>query len=175
MQRNWIGRSEGTEIDFEVEDPKVADHGTDSAEVDVSEAGESEPDGLEAARPGADGAHPPLRVFTTRPDTVYGATFMAVAAEHPLAAKVAKRREDIAAFIEECRRGGTTAAQIETMDKRGMPLGLNAINPFNGERIPVWVASFVLMGYGTGAVMSVPGHDERDHEFALRTDCRSAR
>ena len=137
MQRNWIGRSEGTEIGFEIEDPE------------------------------GDGAHPPLRVFTTRPDTVYGATFMAVAAEHPLAAKVAARRHDVAAFIEDCRRGGTTAAELETMEKRGMPLGLDAVNPFNGERLPVWIANFVLMGYGTGAVMSVPGHDERDHEFAL--------
>ena len=143
MQRNWIGRSEGTEIDFEIEVPET-------------EGGD------------ADGGLPPLRVFTTRPDTVCGATFMAVAAGHPLAAKVAERREDVAAFIEECRRGGATAAEIETMEKRGMPLGLDAVNPFNGERLPVWVANFVLMGYGTGAIMAVPGHDERDHEFALR-------
>ena len=143
MQRNWIGRSEGTEIDFEIEVPET-------------EGGD------------ADGGLPPLRVFTTRPDTVCGATFMAVAAGHPLAAKVAERREDVAAFIEECRRGGATAAEIETMEKRGMPLGLDAVNPFNGERLPVWVANFVLMRYGTGAIMAVPGHDERDHEFALR-------
>ena len=113
MQRNWIGRSEGTEIDFEIEDP----------EAEGRDAG---------------GSQPPLRIFTTRPDTVCGATFMAVAAEHPLAAKVAARREDVAAFVEECRRGGTTAAEIETMDKRGMPLGVDAVNPFNGERLPVW-------------------------------------
>ena len=143
MQRNWIGRSEGTEIDFEVKDP----------ESEGSAAG---------------GDWPALRVFTTRPDTVYGATFMAVAAEHPLAAKVAERRDDVAAFIAECRRGATAEAEFETMEKRGMPLGVHAINPFSGERLPVWVANFVLMGYGTGAVMSVPGHDERDHEFALR-------
>ena len=138
MQRNWIGRSEGTDIDF----------------------------GIEATE--EYGEQPPLRVFTTRPDTVYGTTFMAVAAEHPLATTIAQRRPDVAAFIEECRRGGTSAAELETMEKRGMPLGVHAINPFNGERLPVWVANFVLMGYGTGAVMSVPGHDERDHEFALR-------
>ena len=138
MQRNWIGRSEGTDIDF----------------------------GIEATE--EYGEQPPLRIFTTRPDTVYGTTFMAVAAEHPLAATIAQRRPDVAAFIEECRRGGTSAAELETMDKRGMPLGVHAINPFNGERLPVWVANFVLMGYGTGAVMSVPGHDERDHEFALQ-------
>ena len=143
MQRNWIGRSEGAEIDFEVKDPEFDDSATG-------------------------GDWPALRIFTTRPDTVYGATFMAVAAEHPLAARVAERREDVAAFIEECRRGATAEAEIETMEKRGMPLGVHAINPFSGERLPVWVANFVLMGYGTGAVMSVPGHDERDHEFALR-------
>ena len=143
MQRNWIGRSEGAEIDFEVKDPE-----------------------FEGSATGGD--WPALRIFTTRPDTVYGTTFMAVAAEHPLAARVAERREDVAAFIEECRRGATAEAEIETMEKRGMPLGVHAINPFSGERLPVWVANFVLMGYGTGAVMSVPGHDERDHEFALR-------
>ena len=147
MQRNWIGRSEGTEIDFEIEGPET-------------EGGD------------ADGGLPPLRVFTTRPDTVYGATFMAVAVEHPLAAKVAERREDVAAFIEECRRGGATAAEIETMEKRGMPLGLDAVNPFNGERLPVWVANFVLMGYGTGAIMAVPGHDERDPR--VRAPARAA-
>ena len=138
MQRNWIGRSEGTDIDFEIEATEEY------------------------------GKQPPLRIFTTRPDTVYGTTFMAVAAEHPLAATVAKRRPDIAAFIEECRRGGTSAAELETMEKLGMPLGVHAVNPFNGERLEVWVANFVLMGYGTGAVMSVPGHDDRDHEFARR-------
>ena len=173
MQRNWIGRSEGTEIDFEVEDPEADGQGIDGPdadipEADISGAGDSEAAGPEAARPEADGAYPPLRIFTTRPDTVYGATFMAVAPEHPLAARVAERRADVAAFIEECRRGGATAAELETVDKRGMRLGVIAVNPFNGERLPVWVANFVLMGYGTGAVMSVPGHDERDHEFALR-------
>ena len=146
MQRNWIGRSEGTEIDFEIDDP------------DADDANDADPGD----------ARPVLRVFTTRPDTIHGATFMAVAAEHPLTTKVAQRRPDIAAFVEECRRGGTSAAELETMEKRGMPLGLYAVNPFNGERLPVWVANFVLMAYGTGAVMSVPGHDERDHEFALR-------
>ena len=161
MQRNWIGRSEGTEIDFEVEDPGAETPGP---------GGDPEPAGPDAPRPGAGGGgvHPPLRVFTTRPDTVFGVTFMAVAPGHPLAAAVAERREDVAAFIEACRRGGTSAAEIETMEKRGMPLGVNAVNPFSGERLPVWVANFVLMSYGTGAVMAVPGHDERDHEFARR-------
>ena len=168
MQRNWIGRSEGTEIDFAIDDPEADGPGIDRLGAGVPDTGDSEPDRLAAPRAGAGDAHPPLRIFTTRPDTVYGATFMAVATEHPLAAMVAERRDDVAAFIEECRRGGTSTAEIETMEKRGMPLGVNAINPFNGERLPVWVANFVLMGYGTGAVMSVPGHDERDHEFALQ-------
>ena len=168
MQRNWIGRSEGTEIDFAIEDPEAGGQGIDSLGAGVPGTGDSEPDRLEAPRAGAGDAPAPLRIFTTRPDTVYGATFMAVAIEHPLAAMVAERREDVAAFIEECRRGGTSTAELETVEKRGMPLGLHAVNPFNGERLPVWVANFVLMGYGTGAVMSVPGHDERDHEFALQ-------
>ena len=168
MQRNWIGRSEGTEIDFAIEDPEADGQGIDRLGAGVPETGGSEPVRLETPRAGAGDAPAPLRIFTTRPDTVYGATFMAVATEHPLAAMVAARREDVAAFIEECRSGGTSAAELETVEKRGMPLGLHAVNPFNGERLPVWVANFVLMGYGTGAVMSVPGHDERDHEFALQ-------
>ena len=189
MQRNWIGRSEGTEIDFEVEEPEAVGRGGGHPESDIAEAGSPEAgvgdfgadrentdveagasvaNGDGADGPESEDLYPPLRVFTTRPDTIYGATFMAVAAEHPLAAKIAARRPDVAVFIEECRRGGATAAEIETMDKRGMPLGLNAVNPFNGECLPIWVANFVLMGYGTGAVMAVPGHDERDHEFALR-------
>jgi len=114
------------------------------------------------------GGREPLRIFTTRPDTIHGATFMAVAANHPLALEVAARDPEIAAFVEECRTGGTSEADLETMDKRGMPLGVSAVNPLNGERIPVWVANFVLMTYGTGAIMAVPGHDERDHEFARK-------
>jgi leucyl-tRNA synthetase len=133
MQRNWIGRSEGVEMDFP-----------------VAEGGES------------------LRIYTTRPDTLYGVTFMAVAAGHPLALEAARENERLAAFIEECRRGGTSAAELETAEKKGVPTGRHAINPMNGERIPVWVANYVLMGYGTGAIMAVPAHDERDHEFARR-------
>ena len=102
------------------------------------ETGDSAADGLEAPRAGAGDAHPPLRIFTTRPDTVYGATFMAVATEHPLAAKVAERRDDVAAFIEECRRGGTSAAELETVEKRGMPLGLHADQPVQ-RRAPAGV------------------------------------
>ena len=109
-----------------------------------------------------------LRVFTTRPDTLFGATFMAVAPEHPAAQRRAAEDPEIARFVEECRVGSTAEADLETMEKVGRPLGVHAINPVNRERIPVWVANFVLMSYGTGAIMAVPGHDERDHEFARR-------
>jgi leucyl-tRNA synthetase len=131
MQRNWIGRSEGVEIEF----------------------------------PLADGGEN-LRVYTTRPDTLMGATYMAVAAGHPLAQAAAQESAEIADFIEECQRIETSEAAMETMEKRGMALGRDAIHPVTGERVPVWVANFVLMSYGTGAIMSVPAHDVRDHEFA---------
>ena len=133
MQRNWIGRSDGIEVDF-------------------------------ALAAGGD----PLRVFTTRPDTIFGATFMAVAADHPLAVAAGERDAGIQAFIEECASGGVSEAQLESVEKKGVPLGIEAINPLSGEPIPVWVANFVLMGYGTGAIMAVPAHDERDHAFATR-------
>jgi leucyl-tRNA synthetase len=132
MQRNWIGRSEGLEISFQVE-------GGDS-----------------------------LSVFTTRPDTLHGVTYMAVAAEHPLAQAAARDNPALAEFIAECRTMKTAEADMETMEKKGMALGITARNPVNGEEVPVWVANFVLMTYGTGAVMSVPGHDQRDWEFATR-------
>ena len=131
MQRHWIGRSEGVELDFALETGEDA-----------------------------------LRVFTTRPDTLFGATFMAVAPEHPVAKRRAVEDPEIARFVEECRVGTTAEADFETMEKLGRPLGVHAINPVNREPIPVWVANFVLMSYGTGAIMAVPGHDERDHEFA---------
>jgi leucyl-tRNA synthetase len=135
MQRNWIGRSEGLELAFEVE-------------------GEDEP----------------LTVFTTRPDTLFGVTYMAVAAEHPLAEKAAASNPDIAAFIAECKRTDSAEATLETMEKKGMPLGISAVHPMSGEEVPLWVANFVLMSYGTGAVMAVPGHDTRDWEFAKSHD-----
>jgi len=116
----------------------------------------------------ASGRDEGLKVFTTRPDTIFGVTFMAVAAEHPLVAPMAEKDPEVARFVAECRQGGITEADIETMEKKGVPLGLEAVNPLNGERIPVWVGNFVLMGYGTGAVMGVPGHDQRDWEFASR-------
>ncbi len=133
MQRNWIGRSEGIELGFDV-------------------PGEEEP----------------LTVYTTRPDTLMGVTYMAVAAEHPLARKAAESNPEIAKFIEECRKTDAAEATLETIEKKGMPLGISAEHPLSGDAVPLWVANFVLMGYGTGAVMAVPGHDARDWEFATK-------
>ena len=132
MQRHWIGRSTGLEIDFQVS------------------------------------GHEPLTVYTTRPDTLMGVTYLAVAAEHPLARAAAQSNPELAAFLAECTQAGVAEATVETMEKRGMPLGLSAIHPVSGESVPVWAANFVLMGYGTGAVMAVPGHDQRDWEFATK-------
>jgi leucyl-tRNA synthetase len=112
-----------------------------------------------------------IDVFTTRPDTIFGASFVAIAAEHPLAAQLAENRYALQQFIEECRRGGTTAAEIETAEKLGFDTGLTVIHPLDPEqRLPVFVANFVLMDYGTGAVMGVPAHDQRDLEFSRKYD-----
>lgn len=111
-----------------------------------------------------------LTVYTTRPDTLMGATYVAVAAEHPLALQAAEGNTPLSAFIEECRHIKTAEAEFETMEKKGMATGLVAIHPITNEEIPVWAANFVLMGYGTGAVMSVPAHDQRDWEFAKQYD-----
>ncbi|HYZ49005.1 MAG TPA: leucine--tRNA ligase, partial [Sphingomonas sp.] len=110
-----------------------------------------------------------VEVFTTRPDTIFGSSFVAVAAEHPLAARIAAANPDAAAFIEECRAGGTTAAELETAEKKGFDTGLSAFHPFDPEwRLPVYIANFVLMDYGTGAVFGVPAHDQRDLDFARK-------
>jgi leucyl-tRNA synthetase len=114
------------------------------------------------------GEDEPLTVYTTRPDTLMGVTYMAVAAEHPLARKAAEGNPEVAAFVEECVKTDAAEATLETMEKKGMPLGISAIHPLTGEEVPLWVANFVLMSYGTGAVMAVPGHDERDWEFAKK-------
>ena len=145
MQRNWIGRSEGVEFALPLA-------GRGDAPLDVTD----------------DGAADVIRVYTTRPDTVAGVSFVAVAAEHPVALAAAKRGPEVAAFVRFCQESGTSEAATEAMDKRGVPTGFEVVNPINGERVPVWVANFVLMTYGTGAVMGVPGHDERDHEFATK-------
>ncbi|MEQ8798474.1 MAG: leucine--tRNA ligase [Salinisphaeraceae bacterium] len=131
MQANWIGRSEGVEIDFAIR-----------------------------------GQEAPVTVFTTRPDTLMGATYMALAADHPLVIAREAADPELAAFCRECRSGGTAAADLETRDKRGFRLDLEAVHPLSGEALPVYVANFVLMGYGTGAIMSVPAHDQRDWDFA---------
>ncbi len=131
MQRNWIGKSIGTEVSF-----------------------------------GIEGSDETLDIFTTRPDTLMGVTCMAVAAGHSLARRAAESDTELAAFLEECSRISTREADVETMEKKGMPTGFNAVHPISGEAVPIWVANFVLMGYGTGAVMSVPAHDQRDFEFA---------
>ncbi|MGH8083330.1 MAG: leucine--tRNA ligase [Lysobacter sp.] len=141
MQRNWIGRSEGLEIRFDV----------------VEENGAPVAASLNN-----------LVVFTTRPDTLMGVTYVSVAAEHPLAVHAAQTDADLAAFIAELRQGGVSEAELETQEKRGRDTGLRAIHPVTGEQVPVFVANFVLMSYGTGAVMAVPGHDQRDWEFAKR-------
>ena len=109
-----------------------------------------------------------LKVFTTRADTIMGVTFCAVAAEHPLATYAARNNGQLAAFIEECKRGGVQEADIALQEKKGMPTGLAVTHPISGEQIPVWVGNYVLMSYGEGAVMGVPGHDERDYAFALK-------
>lgn len=114
------------------------------------------------------GEHEALTVFTTRPDTLMGVTCLAIAPEHPLACEAAAKDEVLAEFIADCRRRGVSEAAIESQEKRGRDTGIRVVHPLSGERLPVWVANFVLMGYGTGAVMVVPAHDHRDFEFARR-------
>ncbi|NCT83130.1 MAG: leucine--tRNA ligase [Comamonadaceae bacterium] len=117
---------------------------------------------------GIDGADGKLWVFTTRADTIMGVTFCAVAPEHPLAAIAAKTKPEVAAFIAECKAGGTTEAEIATQDKKGVPTGLFVTHPLTGAQVEVWVGNYVLMSYGDGAVMGVPAHDERDFAFAKK-------
>ena len=119
---------------------------------------------------GIDGENQPVTVFTTRPDTLMGVTFLSIAAEHPLALKAASTNPQIQKFIDDCRHGGIAEAELETQEKRGIETGFHAVHPITGEKLPVWIANFVLMGYGTGAVMGVPAHDERDWEFATKYD-----
>jgi len=133
MQKNWIGRSEGADIQFKLV-------GQDDA----------------------------LEVYTTRPDTLMGVTYVAVAAQHPIALQAAENNPELAQFIEDCKGQSIAEADVATMEKKGCDTGVKAIHPITGEEVPVWTANFVLMGYGTGAVMSVPGHDQRDWEFATK-------
>ena len=115
-----------------------------------------------------DGGEEVLRIFTTRPDTIMGATYLALAPEHPVARRAAEKNREVADFATRCSKTSVSEAEIETMEKSGVPLGMNAVHPISGEKIPVWTANFVLMSYGTGAVMSVPAHDQRDWEFAKK-------
>lgn len=133
MQRNWIGRSEGVEITFDV---------ADTAEK--------------------------VAVYTTRPDTFYGVSYLGIAAAHPLADLAAEKNPKLAEFIREAKNAKVAEADLATMEKKGMATGLFAIHPLTGEKLPIWVANFVLMHYGTGAVMAVPAHDQRDFEFAQK-------
>jgi leucyl-tRNA synthetase len=152
MQRNWIGRSEGVEF--------TLPYAQDTARR-MADGGGPHLDGATDKQRG-------LAVFTTRADTIMGITFAAVAAEHPLATEAAKGNAKLAAFIEECKRGGVQEAELATMEKKGMPTGLFVLHPFTQEPVEVWVGNYVLMSYGEGAVMAVPGHDERDFEFAKK-------
>lgn len=133
MQRNWIGRSEGVEITFNV---------ADTAEK--------------------------VSVYTTRPDTFYGVSYLGIAAAHPLAELATEKNPQLAEFIREAKNAKVAEADLATMEKKGMATGLFAIHPLTGEKLPIWVANFVLMHYGTGAVMAVPAHDQRDFEFAQK-------
>lgn len=126
-------------------------------------------EGVEISFPLAGGAGE-LVVYTTRPDTLFGVSYMGVAVEHPMAVSAARNSESVAAFLHKHRNAGTSEALLETTEKEGLPLGIDVRHPLTGELLPVWVANFILMGYGTGAVMGVPGHDQRDWEFARKYD-----
>ncbi|MAD64691.1 MULTISPECIES: leucine--tRNA ligase [Haliea] len=136
MQRNWIGKSRGVDLSFDLATPVA---GTDR-----------------------------LEVYTTRPDTLFGVTYMCLAAEHPVSRALAADSPELQAFIEACKTQSSAEADMATMEKRGLDTGLRAINPLSGEEIPVWVANYVLMDYGSGAIMAVPAHDQRDWEFARK-------
>src|SRR4030095_16640295 len=109
-----------------------------------------------------------LRVFTTRADTIMGVTFVAIAAEHPLASHLVRNKPELAAFIAECKRGTTSEIDVATIEKRGVQTGFFVTHPLSNDKVPVWIGNYVLMGYGEGAVMGVPGHDERDFAFAKK-------
>lgn len=137
MQRNWIGRSQGVDMTFQV-------------------------NGL------VEGKQESFDIYTTRPDTLMGVTYVALAAEHPLALIASKENPALASFIQECKSNQTTEADMAAMEKKGVDTGFKAIHPLTGKLVPIWAANFVLMDYGSGAVMSVPGHDQRDYEFAKK-------
>ena len=158
MQANWIGKSHGVNFGFPYDFTSAA--GASTALPSSSGGGD-----------GGEGTFPlrgTIKVFTTRADTIMGVTFLAVAAEHALATHAARNNPELASFIAECKRGAVQEADIALQEKKGMPTGLAVTHPISGEPIPVWVGNYVLMSYGEGAVMGVPGHDERDYAFALK-------
>ncbi len=165
MQRNWIGKSYGCEVEFPLTTPSPL---AGEAEVKVSGEGAAlDKQKLPHPNPLPEGEGiKTLKVYTTRPDTFMGATYVAVAAEHALATLAAKDNPKLAEFIAECKKGSVAEADVATADKKGMATGLFVTHPLNGEQLPVWVANYVLASYGEGAVMAVPAHDERDFEFA---------
>src|SRR5690606_26711283 len=134
MQRNWIGKSQGVQICFDL----------------AQKAGQ----------------YSAFEVYTTRPDTLMGVTYVSLAAEHPITAHLAESNPALAAFVAECKTQSVAEADMAAMAKKGMDTGIKALHPITGEEVPVWVANYVLMDYGSGAVMAVPAHDERDYEFA---------
>jgi len=155
MQANWIGRSEGARVRFSLAADSLDVVAAATAKVSVTQAA-----------PAPVGDLTEVEVFTTRPDTLFGMSFLAVAAEHPLAA--ACQRPGAAEFIAECRSQGTSEAVIEQAEKRGFDTGFRVEHPFNGKTYPVWIANFVLMEYGTGAIFGCPAHDQRDLDFARK-------
>ena len=161
MQRNWIGRSEGAEIEFELEDAAAA------PEDEARTKGTS----VLPAREDVKGSGKKIVVFTTRVDTIYGATSLQLAPEHPLVKEMAAATPSLASAVAgllEQQRAAREAGDVGGIEKHGVFTGHYAINPFNGERLPVWVGNYILLDYGTGAIMSVPAHDERDYEFAKK-------
>lgn len=140
MQENWIGRSKGLQMTWKW----------------AGDAPAAAPEGLE--------------IYTTRPDTLFGASFMGIAADHPVAVALAETSPEAAAFIAECRKGGSTQAEIEQAEKIGFNTGLKVVHPFDGREVTVWIANFILSDYGTGAIFGCPAHDQRDFEFATKYD-----
>lgn len=137
MQQNWIGKSVGVKIDFEVQNN---DHTQ------------------------------PIQIFTTRPDTLFGVTYLGLALEHPIVKEAARTNPELATFIQSCEHGPVSEAEMATQEKLGMDTGLKAIHPLTKKEVPIWTTNFVIMDYGSGAVMAVPAHDERDFEFAMKYD-----
>jgi len=170
-QENWIGRSEGAEVAFEIAPlpTKSSETASRPSSLDSSSGSDGAADVSEDLSASGSTA---LTVFTTRPDTIFGATFMVIAPEHPLTRSLATEdmRESVETYIDEAVKKSEIERQSEGKEKTGVWTGSYAINPANGEKVPIWIADYVLGGYGTGAVMGVPGHDERDYEFAEKFD-----